>query len=738
MSTIKNRHIFAVVTARASASEQKQILDGIISQGLKMNTDIVVISNIYNASEYNDFIALENNIYSMISSQMPEGFIITGDSFINQKLLEKVLSYLDKHNNIPVVCSGSVTERYPSADSCTVSDFEQLTDHLIDEHHFSYIDILTGPRNLATSHERVSGYLRSMQKHGLHTDSTNILYGDFWTSSGENTALSYIKGERIMPQAVICANDYMAFAMCDTFVRHGIRIPDDITVIGYEYIGDRTNHYPILTTYERNRRALGAMLLNRLYKNVTGKCPEKNISLEGKIIRGDTCPCGSEYSLLSQEITENHRQQFISSLNDTGMLEQVLTNSKTISDLIRELKNHSYFLPEVSGLFLCLNEDWCISPEIKNRDSINYMICYSIIDKFINNPPPVHFSRTELLPDSIRTNDTPNAYFCFPLFFMDRDLGFIIFRYDSSANPGNPSINWIKIISNALEFLRMKNDINYLMQCRNLSELHDSATGLYNRTGFINELDICVRNTGNISDIMLLLIRFNSGSKISDYEYIFEKTSFLTDTAEIFRLIADSPGKICARIEKNAFAVAVTDYNGCNQYERQIADRVETMMYGCFKKHRIYGPDFSTIVTLSRKITANECPQILLDLQTRSESEISLINNCSDNPDYVKYCTLRNSNYLRPSDIPDSSEACRKFCLSSGHFCAMYRHFFENSYHQDNILMRIRLAKYLLISSGMSISSIAEKCGYNNEKYFMQQFRLITGMTPNMYRKLKI
>ena len=52
--------------------------------------------------------------------------------------------------------------------------------------------------------------------------------------------------------------------------------------------------------------------------------------------------------------------------------------------------------------------------------------------------------------------------------------------------------------------------------------------------------------------------------------------------------------------------------------------------------------------------------------------------------------------------------------------------------------MRIRLAKYLLISSGMSISSIAEKCGYNNEKYFMQQFRLITGMTPNMYRKLKI
>ncbi len=734
---MENRHIFAVITARVYASEQKQILEGIISQGLKMNTDIVVISNIYNASEYNDFIKLEDNIYSLISSQKPEGFIITGDAFMNQNLLEKVLSYLDMHD-IPVVCSGSNITRYPCADSCTLSDFEQLTDHLIDTHHFSDIDILTGPADLATSHDRVEGYRRSMKKHGLHTDESNIIYGDFWITSGENTALSYIKGHRRMPQAIICANDYMAFAMCDTFVRHGVRIPRDITIIGYEYVEGRTDHYPILTTYQRNRQALGKLLVNMLYERITKKRPESHVSLEGKIIRGDTCTCGADYDLLSAEISENHRQQVFLQYNATGMLEQFLTNSKTVSDLIRELKNHSYFLPDLSGLFLCLNEDWCISPEIKNSNSSCDMICYSISDKYINNMAPVHFSKTEIIPDAIRIKDTPNAYFCLPLFFMDRDFGFMTVRYDKAANPGDSLRNWLKIVSNALEFLRMKNDIDYLMQCRNLSELHDSATGLYNRTGFINELDISVRNAGNESDITLLLLRFNSGSQTVDSEYIFEKTSFLTDTAEIFRTFAGSSGKICGRIGENVFAAAVINHNECAGYEEQLSDRFETMMYGCFTKHRIYGPDFSSIVTFGGKVSANECSHILNDLEIRSESETSVLNGYSDDPDYIKYSKLRNRNYVKPSHIPPASEACREFCLSSGHFRALYRHFFLTSYHQDSIIMRVRRAKYLLLSSEMSISSIAEKCGYNNEKYFMQQFRLITDTTPNMYRKFKI
>ena len=66
-----NRKIFEVVTARASASEQCQLIEGIVSQAFKYSTDIIVISNIYNASEYNDFITEEGIVMEDIQFDSP-------------------------------------------------------------------------------------------------------------------------------------------------------------------------------------------------------------------------------------------------------------------------------------------------------------------------------------------------------------------------------------------------------------------------------------------------------------------------------------------------------------------------------------------------------------------------------------------------------------------------------------------------------------------------------------------
>ena len=50
--------------------------------------------------------------------------------------------------------------------------------------------------------------------------------------------------------------------------------------------------------------------------------------------------------------------------------------------------------------------------------------------------------------------------------------------------------------------------------------------------------------------------------------------------------------------------------------------------------------------------------------------------------------------------------------------------------------MKTKLAKHLLASTEMNISAVSEKCGFENEKYFMQQFKKNTGYTPGQYREL--
>jgi len=48
------------------------------------------------------------------------------------------------------------------------------------------------------------------------------------------------------------------------------------------------------------------------------------------------------------------------------------------------------------------------------------------------------------------------------------------------------------------------------------------------------------------------------------------------------------------------------------------------------------------------------------------------------------------------------------------------------------------MAKYLLLTTSLSLPAIAFKCGYEDDKYFMRQFRQFTGTTPNSYRNSSV
>ncbi|HPY85761.1 MAG TPA: substrate-binding domain-containing protein [Ruminococcus flavefaciens] len=83
-----------------------------------------------------------------------------------------------------------------------------------------------------------------MDERGIPFGEGNVIYGNFWINTGEDLAVDYISGKRRIPQAVICANDYMAFGLLDKLFDNDITPPDDITVIGYEHIGERIYHSP--------------------------------------------------------------------------------------------------------------------------------------------------------------------------------------------------------------------------------------------------------------------------------------------------------------------------------------------------------------------------------------------------------------------------------------------------------------------------------------------------------------
>lgn len=256
------------------------------------------------------------------------------EPFSCEKLRDKIYNFLfDKH--IPVVIAGSALPNFnlPNArfiNTSNENDMEHAVDHLIENHGFTDIDMLTGYDSIEASHLRVKGYKKSLEKHGIPFNKNKVIYGDFWAESGRRLAHEYIEGRRPYPQALVCANDYKAFGLEDEFNEKNINVANLFSVIGFDLSMNRTSHSPLLTSYQFNRKQLGRDAVNILHKKL-----KLNLNVEfrppkGKLIHGLSCPCDfSMIDLKEEQVYSRINIQYMQwGLNSN--MDQKITSCRTL------------------------------------------------------------------------------------------------------------------------------------------------------------------------------------------------------------------------------------------------------------------------------------------------------------------------------------------------------------------------------------------------------------------------
>ncbi|SDA11202.1 DNA-binding transcriptional regulator, LacI/PurR family [Ruminococcus sp. YE71] len=728
-----HRPLIGVITARASQSEQRQLLKGILSKADELGIDIAVFSNVYNFAEYFADVEVENKIYELVHSERLDGLILAYESLIYPDLIDSIHDHI-RELNIPIVVADAKDEGFTCINTDVKRDFRCIARHLTDVHGIRDIDIITGYEAYETSHLRVDGVREIMEERGLPFGEKNVIFGNFWNNSGEKLAEDYISGKRRLPQAVICANDYMAFGLLDKLFNNDLTPPDDLTVIGYEHIGERIYHSPILTTYQRNRMAIGAKAVALIYSKLTG-APMQDIDTSGYMITGDTCSCGVEKKYLREELLEIQQTKAYNDMNFCGNFEQQSVTSRSISDYIHTLQEFSYLIRNVSGIYLCLHEDWCTRSQ---KSSVNEfsnnepMICYRVISPEKGSDEPAFFTRGKLFPAELPGAGDKKFLFFTPLFSEGKEFGHFIFQYTTPDTYDSVMIEWLKITVNALQVLRMKNDINTLLECSNLSEFHDTATGLYNKQGFTSELVNACKKLGEDGKIPVIMIRTGIYSDDSRIDKKNLSVRLDMEIAECLNQIAGSIGGFCGKLSDKQYIVAASS-KFTEEKVPLIMDKLEIIISHSplYIQERGLDTLFMARGEVSADRNINEC---IAALSEDINMKIKQLSEERHHAYYKDYLQVRNSMYRDPGKEWDAQMTCRDFHLSYGHFRATYKDIFGISFHQDLIMSRIAMAKYLLLTTNIGISAVSFKCGYTDEKYFMRQFRQTTGVTPNSYR----
>jgi LacI family transcriptional regulator len=164
------------------------------------------------------------------------------------------------------------------------------TKYLLENGH-TKIACVTGPSDVTPSADRVGGYTRALKEAGIERQDDYLVMGDFGYQSGED-AVDKLLSLGDLPSAVFVCNDMMAIGMLRRARYHGLRIPEDISIIGFDNIQFSGAVSPALTTIAQPVKELSSSAINRLISKIQSDDDAQEgmrIVLDTQLIIRDSC-----------------------------------------------------------------------------------------------------------------------------------------------------------------------------------------------------------------------------------------------------------------------------------------------------------------------------------------------------------------------------------------------------------------------------------------------------------------
>jgi DNA-binding LacI/PurR family transcriptional regulator/signal transduction histidine kinase len=181
-----------------------------------------------------DYVAqqLQSSVFRLVDPRRVDGLILSSSvkSFGMEQWLPK---FAQEFPQIPMVC---IAEKIPEVSAVLVdnaSGMQSLVEHLIQVHGYRDQAFIKGRSDAQDAIVRYETWLRTLAAHDIEANMEWVVQGNFVTvGQGQRLVDAWHEGRRF--GVVVAANDLMAADMIDIFRRAGIRVPEDIAVVGFD------------------------------------------------------------------------------------------------------------------------------------------------------------------------------------------------------------------------------------------------------------------------------------------------------------------------------------------------------------------------------------------------------------------------------------------------------------------------------------------------------------------------
>ena len=196
----------------------------------------------------------EQHYVSLLNNSITDGVIIVA-SAAAEFITDAPIIAVDPH---------VVNPRYPSVQGTNYHGAVDVIKYLVKLGH-QRIGFICGRPEIGSAQRRLKGYKDALKEAGIEIDESLIAPGDFTTKSGYTSAMELLKSKS-PPTAIFAANDQSALGVFQAAEEMGLRIPEDLSVVGFDNISEAK--YVGLTTVDQFLSEMGYIATQMLIKMV--------------------------------------------------------------------------------------------------------------------------------------------------------------------------------------------------------------------------------------------------------------------------------------------------------------------------------------------------------------------------------------------------------------------------------------------------------------------------------------
>jgi LacI family transcriptional regulator len=197
---------------------------------------------------------------------------------------------------VPIVTlAGVQTPTTTNVGGDNLGGMRQLARHLVLDHGYRTLAYLGGHASSPDNIARHATFGAEVTASGASFTDGPHWQGNYCAAGGARVIERLLADGEPLPEAIACANDQTALGVVHALTQHGLDVPGDIAVTGFDDIPVARHLRPLLTTVRQPIQQLGATAFEALYSMVCdGEKAGRNIILPTTLVRRESCGCSAD------------------------------------------------------------------------------------------------------------------------------------------------------------------------------------------------------------------------------------------------------------------------------------------------------------------------------------------------------------------------------------------------------------------------------------------------------------